>query len=129
MGFLGAGVVDVDLGAAFGVGVGVGAVVHHLAGEGDDVPFGGRRVVVAAGTQAGGVVGHVAVVGVGDEGEETDGEGRELHVDAESLRLWKTVGKFATIELKRSYERLFAGTRMGSVDVETSVGQALDSLE
>lgn len=38
--FLGAGVIDVDFGAAFGVVVGVGAVIHHFAREGHDVSFG-----------------------------------------------------------------------------------------
>lgn len=46
----GARVVNVDRGAAEGVGVGVGAVVHNAGGEGDDGGGGGGGV--AAGTEA-----------------------------------------------------------------------------
>lgn len=59
---------------------------------------------MAAGTEAGLVVGHVAFVGVGDEGEESEGDGGELHVDREYYacgRRW-----VATIELKRDVKSL-----------------------
>lgn len=70
MSFLGAGVIDVDFGSAFGVEVGVGAVGHDFTGEGHNVAFGGGGIKVAAGTESGLVVGHVAFVGVGEEGEK-----------------------------------------------------------
>ena len=75
MRLLGAGVADGDFGTAFGVVVGVGAVLHDFPGEGDDVAVGGGGVVVPAGAEAGGVVGHVAFVGVGQEGEEGECNG------------------------------------------------------
>ncbi len=56
----GAGVVDVDRGAAEGVVVGIGAVVHDGGGEGDDGVA--VAVCVAAGTET-------WVVLVGGEGE------------------------------------------------------------
>ncbi len=69
-----AGAADGDLGAAFGVGVGVGPVAHHFAGEGHDVVGGGGVGEDAAGAEAGGVVRHVAFVGGGEEGEEGEEE-------------------------------------------------------
>ena len=62
-------VVNADLGAAFGIGVGVCRVGHHGDGEGDD--GGGGGGCDAAGAEAGGVVCHGADVG----GCEGDGEG------------------------------------------------------
>lgn len=80
MPFLGARVVDCDFGAAFRVRVRVGAVGHDFAGEGYDVDVvGGGVGDFAAGTQTGGVVGHVAFVGVGDEGEDGEGDGGGFH--------------------------------------------------
>lgn len=55
-------VVDVDRGAAFGVGVGVGAVGHDFGGEGDDG-------VGVAGCVAAGAETWVELVGEGDKGE------------------------------------------------------------
>lgn len=74
-----AGVVDVDLGATFGIVVWVGAVVHDFAGEGDNGFILGGVGVVAAGTEAGSVVRHVAFVGVGDEWEDSENEVCGLH--------------------------------------------------
>ena len=94
MSFLGAWVVDRDFGPAFGIEVWVGTVVHHFAGEGDHVSSARRGVVVAAGTESGGVVRHVAFVGIGDNGKHREGDGGGFHADGkcracgdESLRL------------------------------------------
>ena len=71
-------VIDGDLGAAFGVAVGVCGVGHHGDGEGDDGVVGAG--CEAAGADAGGVVRHVAAVGGGEGDGDCEGEGgAEFH--------------------------------------------------
>ena len=78
MGLSCARVVNADLGAAFGVAVGVRGVGHHGDGEGDDGVVG--TGFVAAGAHAGRVVGHVAYVGGSEGNGDCEGEGgAEFH--------------------------------------------------
>lgn len=72
---LGDGVPDPNPAAALRVGIRVGTVTHHGDRESDDVVVG--AVGYAAGSEARGVVGHVATVGGGDGGEEEGGKGGE----------------------------------------------------
>lgn len=72
---------DRDVTEAFRVRVGVGAVGHDGAGEGDDVVVG--AAVGAAGAGPGVVVRHVSCVGGGgggEEGEAEEGGGEEGEV-------------------------------------------------
>lgn len=68
-----------DLGAALWVVVRIGPVGHDREGEGDDGFVLGRVGTVAAGAEAGSVVRHVASVGGGENGEESQDEGDGLH--------------------------------------------------
>lgn len=83
MRFLGAGVVDIDLGAAFGVVVRVGPILHDFAGESDDGGVFGGIGVLTAGAKAGGVVCHVAFVGGGEEGEGDESKGEGFHCEGD----------------------------------------------
>lgn len=74
---LGVGVPDADHGPAFGVRVGVGAVLEDLVGERHDVFVVAGDPAAGAGAYAWAVVGHVARVGVDERGEEEEGEGGE----------------------------------------------------
>lgn len=69
----------VDGGAAFGVGVGVGGIVHNLDGEGHDVVV--IAALYAAGSQPRGVVGHVAHVAESGTAQEKkwNDEGERMH--------------------------------------------------
>lgn len=72
---LGDGIPDADPATTLRVVVRVSAVAHHGDRESDDEVVG--VVGYAAGSEARGIVGHVAAVGRGDGGEEESGKGGE----------------------------------------------------
>ena len=82
-----AGIINADFGAAFGVAVWICGVGHHGDGEGDDGVVGAG--CVAAGTDAGGVVRHVADVGGGEGDGDCEGEsGAEFHCGDVGVWFW-----------------------------------------
>ncbi len=87
MGLSRARVVNADLGAAFGVAVGIRGVGHHGDGEGDDGIVG--TGLDPAGTHAGCVVGHVAYIGGGEGNGDCEGEGgAEFHSEDVGVWFW-----------------------------------------
>lgn len=75
VGASGARIEDVDDGAAFAIVVGIGRVLHHGDGEGDDVV--GVVAHDAAGSHPRAIIGDVPLVGEGgvDKKEEREDEG------------------------------------------------------
>lgn len=78
-------IIDIDFPPAAGIIIGVPAEeilgVHDFFGEGDDVLAGEVADAAGAGVgpDAGGVVCHVTFVGVGEEGDDGEGEGERFH--------------------------------------------------